>query len=115
MSRLFIELYLDEDFAVLVADLMQARGFSAITTHDAGNAGKSDVEQLAYAVSQQYTMLTHNRVDFEQLAEQYAQAGMTHYGIIIAVRRSPFEITNRLLTIVNVVTADEIENQLRYI
>lgn len=115
MSRIFIELYLDEDVNVLVADLMQARGFSATTTHEAGNTGKTDAEQLAYAVSQQYAILTHNRVDFERLAEQYAQVGTTHCGIIIAVRRSPFEIANRLMTIVNVVTADEIENQLRYI
>ena len=52
MSHLFIDLYLDEDIDVLVADL---------------------------------------------------------------VRRSPYEIVRRLLIILNHVTADEMENQLRYI
>lgn len=36
MSSLFIVLYLDENVHVLVADLIQARGFQAITTRDAG-------------------------------------------------------------------------------
>ena len=115
MPRLFIELYLDQDVDVLVANLVRARGFQATTTQEAGQINNSDAEQLAYAVSQQKTLLTHNRVDFERLAQQYFAAGQTHYGIIIAVRRSPYEIARRLLTILNSVTADEMENQLRYI
>jgi predicted nuclease of predicted toxin-antitoxin system len=115
VSRLFIELYLDEDVDVLIADLVRARSFQAITTREAGQTGKDDVEQLAHAVGQQKTILTHNRSDFESLAQQYLAAGQTHYGIIIATRRSPYEIVRRLLAILNQVTADEMENQLRYI
>lgn len=115
MSRLFIELYLDEDVDVLVAGLVRARGFHAITTQEAGQIRNNDAEQLAYAVNQQKTLLTHNRADFEALAQQYLTTGQTHYGIIIAVRRLPYEIVRRLLTILNHVTADEMENQLRYI
>ena len=36
MNRFFIELYLDEDVDVLVADLLRARGFVATMTRDAG-------------------------------------------------------------------------------
>ena len=35
MSNLFIRLYLDEDVNVLVADLLKARGFDAVTVRDA--------------------------------------------------------------------------------
>ena len=115
MSRLFIELYLDEDVHVLVADLIQARGFQAITTRDAGQLQNSDPQQLAYAVNQQKTLITHNRVDFEQLAQEYFNQDKKHYGIILAVRHSPQEIARRLLIILNNVTADEMENQVRYI
>lgn len=115
MSRLFIELYLDEDVDVLVADLLRVRGFEASTTQEAGQVGSSDAEQLAYAVSQHRTLLTHNRDHFERLARQYSTTGQTHYGIIIAVRRPAHEIARRLLIMLNHVTADEIENQLRYI
>ena len=36
MSSLFIRLYLDEDVNVLVGDLLNARGFDALTVRDAG-------------------------------------------------------------------------------
>ncbi len=51
MNQLFIELYLDEDVDVLIADLLHVRGFVALTARDAGQLHKSDAEQLAYAVS----------------------------------------------------------------
>ena len=71
MSKLFIELYLDEDVSIVVADLLRARGFIAITTREAGQLGNSDADQLAYTFSQKMTLLTHNRIDFEKLAKQY--------------------------------------------
>jgi hypothetical protein len=49
------------------------------------------------------------------LAQTYFASGQTHYGIIIAVRHPPYEIVRRLLLILNQVTADEMQNQLRYI
>jgi predicted nuclease of predicted toxin-antitoxin system len=115
VSRLFIEVYLDEDVDVLVADLLRARGFIAETTRDAGNRGASDSSQLSYAVSAQKTLLTHNREDFEALATSYFTAGQAHCGIIIAVRRPAHEITRRLLAILNQVTADEMCDLIRYI
>jgi len=59
MSALFIDLYLDEDFDVLVADLVRARGFKVITTQEAGNVGATDRHQLAAALSLQTTFVTH--------------------------------------------------------
>ena len=115
MSRLFIELYLDEDVDVLIAQLIRARGFVVITTQEAGQLRNSDAEQLAYTVSQHKTLLTHNRVDFEALAQTYFAAGQPHDGIIFAVRRPPREIARRLLHILNSVTAEEMQNQVRYI
>jgi hypothetical protein len=115
LSRLFIELYFDEDVSVLVAALIRARGFAVTTTVEAGNLGASDTEQLAHAVTRQQTFLTHNRADFERLTQEYFAAGRTHYGIIIAVRRPARELAMRLLDVLNQVTADEMENQLRYV
>jgi hypothetical protein len=60
-------------------------------------------------------LVTHNRADFEQLALDYFESGRKHFGIILAVRRPVHEITRRLLTILNQVTADEMMNQIRYI
>jgi hypothetical protein len=115
VSRLFIDLYLDEDVDVLVAELLRARGFVVLTTREASQLGSDDASQLAYAVSQQKTFVTHNRADFEALAQNYFAAGQTHYGIIVAVRHDPYELVRRLLVILNQVTADEMHDQLRYI
>lgn len=115
MNNLFICLYLDEDVNVLIADLLRARGFDVITARDAGQLHATDVEQLAYAVSQARTLVTHNRTDFEQLVQSYFSSGQVHCGVIFAVRRSPQDIAQRLLAILNHVTADEMRNQVRYI
>jgi len=42
--RLFARVYLDEDVDVLVAELLQARGFSTETTQEAGYIGRPDRE-----------------------------------------------------------------------
>lgn len=115
MNRLFIELYLDEDVHVVIADLLQGRGFAATTARAEGQLGRTDEEQLAYAVSQHKTFLSHNRHDFEAIAREYAGAGKTHYGIILAVRYRPYEVVRRLMRFLNHVTADEMQNQVRYI
>ena len=115
MSRLFIELYLDEDVHVLIAELIRRYGFEAVTTRDESQLQRGDDEQLAYAASRGMALLTHNRVDFERLATAYFNAGQMHHGILIAVRRSPYEIARRALHIRNNVTADEMVNQMRYI
>ncbi len=115
MNHLFIELYLDEDVNVLIADLVCARGFRVMTTQAAGQVGTTDENQLAFATSQGKAILTHNRADFEALAQRYYEEKKAHSGIIIAVRRHPKELSRRVLILLDSVTADEIENQILYI
>jgi len=115
VSQLFIDLYLDEDVSVLVAELIRARGFRVTTTQEAQNLGRSDREQLEYAIAHGQTFLTHNRADFEALAQSFFSSASFHHGIIIAVRRPPREIVTRILAVLNSRTKDEIRDQLVYI
>ena len=115
MNDIFIEIYTDEDISAIIAKSVKARGFSVLTTLEAENLGTSDAAQLAFATARKKVLLTHNRVDFEQIAKQYFEQNKDHHGIIIAVRRLPNEITQRLLEILNDATADEMINQIRYI
>jgi hypothetical protein len=115
LSRLFIELYLDEDVSMLVAELVRARGFALQTTQEAGRKNAGDEEQLEYAVSRRQALLPHNRHDFARLAQAYFDAGRKLCGVIIVARRPPHEIVRRLLTILNQTTSDEAENQVIYI
>ncbi|MGH9897949.1 MAG: DUF5615 family PIN-like protein [Pyrinomonadaceae bacterium] len=79
----------------------RSTGTSSATAQAAGRKDEDDDEQLAYAVNQHQTLLTHNRDHFVALAQEYFTAGRKHYGIIIAVRRPPHEIVRRLLPILN--------------
>jgi predicted nuclease of predicted toxin-antitoxin system len=111
VSRLFISIYLDEDVSALIAKLLRARAYTVLTTQEAGHVAASDEAQLEYATSQQLAILTHNRDDFLELARQYATAGKHHCGIIIAIRRSPYDIARRLLSLLDRTTADEMDDQ----
>lgn len=115
MDKLFIEIYLDEDVNVLIADLIRSRGFAVKTTQEAGNLGKTDYEQFKFAKSQNFALLTHNRVDFEKIAQEHFASNKIHYGLIIAARHPPREIVRRLLKTLNTFTADEMKNQIIYI
>lgn len=115
MTRLFAEVYLDEDVSVLVASLLLARGIKAVTTRDAGQLGQSDRSQLDYAASHDMLFITHNRVDFEALHRQYLSAHKVHWGIVIVSRRLPHAIVTNLLRLLNRMTADELRNQLFYV
>ena len=115
MSQLFVDLYLDEDVNVLIADLMRARGFQVTTTQAAGQKGSTDANQWAFATSQGKAILTHNRVHFEALAQRYFDEKKPHSGIILAVRQPPKELSRRILILLDSMTADEIENPIRYI
>lgn len=115
MSDIFIRVYLDEDVDVLIASLLRSRSFEAFTAHQSGQLGKLDPEQLEYAISQRAAILTHNRKDFEALAQEYFEQEKLHCGIIVAVRNPYPEIVRRLLVILNSTTADEMQNQILYI
>jgi hypothetical protein len=115
VSRLFASLYFDEDVSVLVAKLVRSRGFSTLSSVEAGRLGSSDLEQLEFATQRQMAIVTHNRVHFELLARDWHSTGRKHCGIILAVRRTPYEIVRRLLPFLNRLTADELDNQAIYI
>ncbi|MFM7602621.1 MAG: DUF5615 family PIN-like protein [Pseudanabaena sp.] len=113
--KIFASLYLDEDMNNMVATLLRSRGIDAVTVQKSDMLGKSDQEQLAYAAANERCILTHNRVDYEDLHLQYAQANLTHSGIIVVPQKSPYEIVNRVMILLDSMTADEIANQLLYV
>lgn len=113
--KLFAELYLDEDVSALVAVLLRGRGLDAVTAVGERMLGQDDAAQLERAIALGRCIVTHNRVHFEQLHRHYLASGRDHAGIIVATRRSPHEIAGRIVTLLNVLTADEICSQLLYI
>jgi hypothetical protein len=115
-TSLFIQLYLDEDVSVLVAQLLRPHGFEVLTTREAQNLGSSDATQLRYATEHHRTLLTHNRLDYERLHAEALREGRLHAGIFIANRRaSDFDLARRIMTVLNRFTPEDVANQLIYL
>lgn len=115
ISSLYIHLYFDEDVSAGIVENLRTRGFDVLSARDAGALGRSDDEQMLYAVSQRRAVVTHNRVDFEKQHRKFLEGGMKHYGVIIVKRRRDAEVVTHLLALLDAVTAEEMQNQLRYI
>ncbi len=112
---IFAKVYLDENVDILVAKLLLVRGFEATTTREQGMLGTSDEAQLAYTASQKYCLVTYNRVDFEKLHLAYMSDQKQHSGIIICPEKTAYEVVERIVIILDTLTADEIANQLLYV
>lgn len=115
MSKLYIELYLDENIDILVAKILRARGLTVVTTDDAGRKGSSDPEQLIYAVENEFAIVSMDRVDFEVLGKEYFYLGQEHFGIFLLADGSPQLIAQKLNNFLDFNTADEMRNQLVYL
>lgn len=108
-----VKLYLDEDVHGLLAKLLRARNISVETTLEGKMLGKNDWEQLEYANQRNAVLVTHNRVDFENLFSSYIEQGKSLNGIIILIRREVFVMANRLSKFV--LSHEEINNQIWYV
>ncbi|MCA1625022.1 MAG: DUF5615 family PIN-like protein [Acidobacteria bacterium] len=107
---MFIKIYLDENISFVVAEILRSRGFAVVTAQEAGNKGLSDEKQLEFALNRGMSILTHDRVDFEELAKQCFANNKSHNGIIIVFPHPPQEIAQRMIVILNKITADEMTN-----
>jgi hypothetical protein len=115
VTGLFARLYLDEDVSARAAEMIVARGFDVLSTVKAERLGASDRDQLEFAASESRVLVTHNRRDFELLAQEYFANGLKHAGLVVAVRRPPRELTMRVLALLNRNTSDEFVDQIFYV
>jgi hypothetical protein len=81
-------LYFDEDADTRLAEALRRHGYPVETTATAGLLGTSDRDQLAYAVSQQRVLVTHNIKHFPGVHAAWVEGGREG-------RLSPGESTTR--------------------
>jgi hypothetical protein len=74
-------LYANENFARQVVESLRARGHNVLTSHEAGNAGRSvsDPDVLQFAISENRAVVTFNRRHFVKLHARVP----THCGIVV--------------------------------
>jgi predicted nuclease of predicted toxin-antitoxin system len=81
--------YADEQFPFPVVELLRILGHDVLTVQEAGNAdqGIPDNEVLAFATSQERSILTINRDDFIRLHRRDSN----HFGIIVCTNNRNWE------------------------
>jgi hypothetical protein len=107
-----ISIYCDEDVDILIKPLLEAKGFKVLTTLDEKMLGASDTQQLQHAMDKESILLTHNRLDFEQLYTQCTAEGSKYCGIVIATRRNVYELARRVSRVLSGYSSESIRNKL---
>lgn len=81
--------YADEQFPFQVVELLRTLGHDVLTVQEAGNAeqGIPDEQVLAFAISQERSILTINRDDFIRLHRRNSN----HFGIIVCTNNRNWE------------------------
>lgn len=107
-----IALLLDEDVRPVLAEILRQRGYSALHVLELERTGKSDEEQLTYAVEHQRAILTHNIRDFILLDRQYKKTGNQHFGIVLSEQVPLRELLRKTLRFLGRHGAEEIRNRV---
>lgn len=78
------KLYLDEHLSPRLSIQLRNHGFDVLSCRDAAMLGKSDDEQLEFAVHEQRALVTVNFRDFMVLYNNYLSDKKEHFGIIFS-------------------------------
>lgn len=92
------------------------RGVTAWSVQTAGRRGLRGEERLEYASAQGACLLTHDD-DLLVVADQWRKSGKRHRGIIYVHQQALGigEIIRRIKTLVDLKTAEEMENHIEFL
>ena len=103
-----LRLYLDENVSDDIAAAFRRRGIDVLTAREAGNLGRPDAEQLAFATLEQRTVVTHDRGirDTHWLHQPHA-------GVFFVPQRTPVSMAVEWLEMAaRVLSAEEMADPL---
>jgi len=110
-----IQLFLDEDVHSGLAHALRQRGYDAIHAQELERKGRSDLDQLLFAIEQERCLFTFNVKDFVILHNVQAKAQQEHWGIIVS-KQLPFRATlSRLLRSIQSTSKETMKNYLEFL
>ncbi len=109
------QLFLDEDVHSGLAHALRKRGYDVINAQELDRKGRSDFDQLFFAIEQERCLFTFNVKDFVNLHNQYATSQQEHWGIIVS-KQLPFrETMSRLLNLLQLYGKEEMKDRLEFL
>lgn len=110
-----LKLFPDEDIHTGLSHALRQRGFDVVHAQDLKRKGKSDNEQLAFAVHEKRCLMTFNVRDFVNLHNQYVEENREHWGIIVSRQMPIGETLRRLLKNVGLATPADFKNRIGFL
>ncbi len=110
-----LKLFLDEDMHANLGSILRKRGFDVEHAQELGRKGKSDAEQLTYAVEEKRCLITFNVKHFVLLHNDYVNTGREHWGIIVSKQLPIGETIRRVLRVLQSYPRDSMKNRLLFL
>ena len=106
-----VRYYFDEHIPHSVSQGLRQRGVDVVVSHEAGMTSADDAVHLEFATQEGRVVYTNDR-DFTRLHA----AGVSHGGIVYSSQGLPVRaMIDGLFEIFQVLTAEEMQDQLRYL
>lgn len=110
-----IRFFTDEDVYGMIAPKLRNLGFDACSAPEANRLGLPDEDQLAWASTEERTLISFNTGHFAALHAAYLKSGSDHAGIVLSSRRSIGQMLKRLRNLASIIDADTMINRLEYL
>jgi predicted nuclease of predicted toxin-antitoxin system len=110
-----VRLYLDEMIPVALAVILRQYGYDVLAANEVNMSGKSDEEQLAFAVSNNRAIITFNIKDFPLLHQSWFSEGKKHFGIIVSPEIRISKLIHLCLKLLGRAEGNDLINQMRFL
>ena len=109
-----IRLFLDEDIHANLSTILQKRGYDVIHAQELQRKGRTNFEQLEFAVSHERCLLCFNIKDFVLLHNQYVMQDKD-FGLIVSKKMSINQTLKNTLILLVKTSAEKMKNQLMFL
>jgi predicted nuclease of predicted toxin-antitoxin system len=110
-----VKLLLDEDVHLAIAVALRRRGYDVVHVQELDRKGKSDPEQLKYAVENGRCLMSFNVKDFVILHNEYVRNEQEHFGIIVSKQLPIGETLRKILRILQRFSYKSIKNRIEFL
>jgi hypothetical protein len=90
--------------------VLRSAGYDVVSAHEVGMRGKSDHEQLMYAIAEGRAILSFNVAPFPNLARWAYDNQIEHFGIVVSTQLDFKDLLHRVQALLDNVSAEDLHN-----